>query len=220
MDRWIQRSSLSLKELTPPCPMNSARWHSPLHFLLSRPSHHPSPNPTHQRSQKWDKNPCLRDTTDRVRESRPGIKFTFHWVKRKPKFFKTTKSNLCELELLLITNTQNIFKARRWSSAFELHMNCAGGRIYYGTEIPCKPFSTLTPFTWALAEHSWSKGVYNLRKLMKPLHFLSALGCCLTFDQCTFMMSRTSAPLILNVIAGSLCLPKKQSKWYWNFVVN
>lgn len=49
-----------------------------------------------------------------------------------------------------------------------------------------------------------SKGVYNLLKLMKHLRFLSAIGCRLTFGQCTFIMSGTSAPLIINVIAGFL----------------
>jgi len=55
---------------------------------------------------KMGQKSLLRDTTDGMLERRPGIKFTFHWVKRKAKFFKTIKSNLCELEILLITNTK------------------------------------------------------------------------------------------------------------------
>lgn len=89
MDKWIQRSSLFLKERTPPCLISTllsgvAIWVSSFQdWAITLSQSHPS------KDTKIGQKSQLRDTSDTVMKIKPGIKFKSHLVKRKVQFFKT-----------------------------------------------------------------------------------------------------------------------------------
>lgn len=92
---------LSLKELTPPCPVNSAWWRSPLDFLLSRSSHHPSPNPTIKGHKNGTKIPAKgyywRDAWKKTRD-----KIHISLGKKKGQVFQNYK-----IKFMRVGNTTN-----------------------------------------------------------------------------------------------------------------
>lgn len=134
VDKWTQRSSLSLKELTSPCLLSTlgseiAIWV----FFFQDPAitlfqSYPS------KVMKMGKKSQLRDTTDTVLKIRRGIKFKFHLGKRKAKFFKTIKSHLLELEIPLITHIYSSFKAV--TCLVFVHGLCWGKNLWWDRHSP------------------------------------------------------------------------------------
>lgn len=197
---------------------HSAQWSSHLGFLFSRSGHHPLPITPIKGYKNRTKIPA-KGYLWHSDENKARDKIQISFGKKKGPILQNIKSNVLELERLVITNTQYYQSGK---VPFICTWIILGKNLLRDTDIPFKSLlhsqnSIYMNVGWALLR---SKGVYNLLKLMKHLHVLSASACHLTFGQCTFIMSGTSAPLIINVIAGSLRLPKKQYKWYWNFVVN
>lgn len=110
----------------------------PFGFPLFKVGPSPFPNHTHQRTQKWDKNPSkgiplTRDTSDGD-ENKTWDKIQISFGKKKGQILQNIKSNLLELERLVITNT--VFS--KWQGAFHLHMNCAGEESIKGQTFPSK----------------------------------------------------------------------------------
>lgn len=69
----------------------------------------------------------LTDTMDGVLEIRPGIKFTFHWVKKKGQIFQKYKIKF--MRVGNTTNHQHIkYFSKQEGEVLHLHMNCAGGK--------------------------------------------------------------------------------------------
>lgn len=141
MDKWIQKSSLSLKELIPSC-QTSTLLSSDNHlgFLFSRSSHYLLPILPITGNKNGTKIP-VKGYQEKCPYSEIRDRIPISFGKKKGRVLQNYKIVFTRVGHTTDTGFS------KWRGVFHLHMNQAGGRIY-GPEIPFKPLCALiTPFT-------------------------------------------------------------------------